>query len=83
MGIWGGVLFLAFNVFILMIIGWFIQNDGRLPEGSSSGLFAMRKTRDKVGRRSRPAYRRERFSNGWQASYHGTGPERQDTTDDA
>lgn len=83
MGIWGGVLFLAFNVFILLIIGWSIQNDGRLSDGSSSGLFAMRKTRNKVSRRSRTAYRREKFTNGWQASYHGTGAEQQGTTDDA
>ena len=83
MGVWGGVLFLVFNVFILLIIRWSIQNDGRTREGSTVGLFAMRKNRTGVNRRLEPRGYREKFANGWQGSYRDGAPAQQSTTDGA
>jgi hypothetical protein len=66
MGIGGGLLFLAFNAFILLIIRWYVQLDSKLPNETPNGLFAMRKNRKS---RSVQAYKRLPPSDGWQGAY--------------
>ena len=83
MGIWGGVLFLIFNAFTLVIIRWCIENDHSLAEGSGAGLLAMRKSPKKARRRTVLERSRMKLRHGWDSQYRGTNSEQPSTSDDA
>ena len=55
-GVIGGVYFLAFLVIVLLIIRWFMVNEGRPSEQPLNGLFAMR---DMSKKKSRGSQRRQ------------------------
>jgi hypothetical protein len=40
-----GLLFLLFNVGVVLVAHWCLQNDSRSLDGATNGLFAMAKPR--------------------------------------
>jgi hypothetical protein len=83
MGIWGGVLFLIFNAFILVIIRWCIENDNSMAAGSGAGLFAMRKSPKKPRRTKDLERSRMKLAYCRQGQYRESVSQQPSTSDDA